>query len=222
MPSGLAGIYGPLCLRLLDGAWVTAEIFLGAAPLFLALSVLAGAARLSGSRPLRLAALGYVEVFRGTSALVQLFWLFYALPLVGITLPAMAVAIIGLGACMGAYGAEVVRGAVLAIPIPQREAAQALGLTGWQWRRTVLLPQAALLALPPMGNLVVELLKLTSLTSLITLHDLTFEAQSANAVLFRTGPILAIVLVIYAGGSSAIDAALHRLERRVGAWRHVA
>ena len=219
MPSHLVEIYGPVCLQLLQGMVVTAEIFFGAAPIFLALSLVAAAARLSGWQPFRIVALCYIEFFRGTSALVQLFWLFYALPLLGITLPAMVVAILGLAACMGAYGAEVVRGAVLAIPATQQEAALALGLTGWQWRRTVLLPQAALVALPPMSNLFIELLKLTSLTSLITLHDLTFQAQSANAVLFRTGPIFGIVLFVYAGSSTAIDAVLHWIERRLGTWR---
>jgi len=215
----LAGKVGSLALQLSSGAAVTVEIFLGAVPVLLLLAVLAGAARLSPWRSLRLLALGYIAFFRGTSALVQLFWLFYALPLLGVTLPAMAVAILGLGACLGAYGAEVVRGAVLAVPTAQREAALSLGLSQWQWRRTVLLPQAALLALPPFGNLLVELLKLTSLTSLITLHDLTFEAQSINAVLFRTGPILGIVLAVYAVGSSLIDAGMDRMERRLGAWR---
>ncbi len=210
---------GSLALQLLNGAAVTAEIFLGAVPVLLLLAVSAGTARLSPWRPLRLLALGYIAFFRGTSALVQLFWLFYALPLLGVTLPAMAVAILGLGACMGAYGAEVVRGAVLAVPGAQHEAALSLGLSPWQWRRTVLLPQAALLALLPFGNLLVELLKLTSLTSLITLHDLTFEAQSINAVLFRTGPIFGIILVVYALGSSLIDAGMDRLEHRLGAWR---
>ncbi len=214
-----AGETGSLALQLLSGAAVTAELFLGAVPVLLLLAVLAGAARLSPWRPLRLLALGYIAFFRGTSALVQLFWLFYALPLLGVTLPAMAVGIFGLGACTGAYGAEIVRGAVLAVPAAQREAALSLGLSQWQWRLVVLPPQAALLALPPFGNLLVELLKLTSLTSLITLHDLTFEAQSINAVLFRTGPILGIILVVYAFGSNLIDAGMDRLEHRLGAWR---
>ncbi len=214
-----AGQVGSLALQLLGGAAVTAEIFLGAVPVLLVLAVLAGTARLSSWRPVRLLALGYIEFFRGTSALVQLFWLFYALPLLGVTLPAMAVAIIGLGACTGAYGAEVVRGAVLAVPAAQREAALSLGLSPWQWRLLVLPPQAALIALPPFGNLFVELLKLTSLTSLITLHDLTFEAQSINAVLFRTGPILGTILVAYACGSRLIDAAIDRLEHWLGGWR---
>jgi polar amino acid transport system permease protein len=214
-----AGKVSSLALQLLSGAAVTAEIFIGAVPVLLLLAVLAGAARLSSWRQVRLLALGYIAFFRGTSALVQLFWLFYALPLLGVTLPAMAVAILGLGACLGAYGAEVVRGAVLAVPTAQREAALSLGLSPWQWRLVVLLPQATLLALPPFGNLFVELLKLTSLTSLITLHDLTFQAQSINAVLFRTGPILGIILVIYAMGSSLIDAGMDRLEHRLGAWR---
>ncbi len=214
-----AGQVGSLALQLLGGAAVTAEIFLGAVPVLLVLAVLAGTARLSSWRPVRLLALGYIEFFRGTSALVQLFWLFYALPLLGVTLPAMAVAIIGLGACTGAYGAEVVRGAVLAVPAAQREAALSLGLSPWQWRLLVLPPQAALIALPPFGTLFVELLKLTSLTSLITLHDLTFEAQSINAVLFRTGPILGTILVAYACGSRLIDAAIDRLEHWLGGWR---
>ncbi len=218
----LAGLSGGSLLALLSGAAVTGEVFAGAAPLMVLLAVAAGLARLSRRRWRRILALAYIEFFRGTSALVQLFWLFFALPLVGIVLPPMAVAVVGLALCTGAYGAEIVRASVLAVPPAQREAAEALGLSLWQARRLVVLPQAVLRALPPFGNLLVELLKLTSLTSLITLPDLTFQAQSINAALFRTGPIFAIVLVFYGLGSTLIDAAMRRLERRVGAWRDAA
>src|SRR4051812_12975576 len=142
---------------LLDGLWVTIEVTIGAGAVALVLSFVAGLSRLSPSAAIRGAALCYIEFFRGTSALVQLFWLFFALPFLGITLSPMTAAIAGLGLCIGAYGAEIVRSAVLAVPQGQPEAAAALNLTSFQTMRYVILPQAFRMMIPPFGNLFIEL-----------------------------------------------------------------
>ncbi len=102
-----------------------------------------------GPWPLRWLAVAYIEVFRGTSALVQLFWLFFVLPHFGITLAPLNVAILTLGLNVGAYGAEVVRGAVSAVPRGQWEATVALNLTRMQALRRVVLPQAVVSMIPP-------------------------------------------------------------------------
>ena len=144
------------------------------------LAVVAGVGRLSTRRPLRWLASVYVEVFRGTSALVQLFWFYFVLPLFGLQLPAMLVGIGGAGS-RGAYGAEVVRGAIRAVPPGQREAGVALNFTRGQILRRLVLPQAVPAMLPPAGNLLIELLKNTALVSLVTITDLTFRGQLLRA-----------------------------------------
>ena len=114
--------------NLLQGALITIQITAMAGLLAFICALAAGLARMSPWRVVRGIAVTYVEFFRGTSALVQLFWLFYALPLFGLSLSPMTVAVIGLGLHIGAYGAEVVRSAVLAIPRGQHEAALALNI----------------------------------------------------------------------------------------------
>jgi polar amino acid transport system permease protein len=201
---------------LLDGLWVTIQVTIGAGAVALVLAFMAGLSRLSRYRAVRTIALCYIEFFRGTSALVQLFWLFFALPFLGITLSPMTAGIVGLGLCVGAYGAEVVRSAVLAVPKGQIESAIALNLTSFQTIRHVVLPQAVRMMIPPFGNLFIELLKITSLVSLITLQDLTFQAASINAVTLKTVQIFSTVLVLYFLLSLVITGVMRLLERRFG------
>ena len=168
---------GELAPPLLDGLGVTLQVMAGAAALAAPLAVVAGVGRPSTRRSLRWLASVYVEVFRGTSALVQLFWFYFVLPLFGLQLPAMLVGIVVLGLNAGAYGAEVVRGAIRAVPSGQREAGVALNFTRGQILRRLVLPQAVPPMLPPAGNLLIELLKNTALVSLVTITDLTFRGQ---------------------------------------------
>ena len=116
----------PLSTGPAEGRGVTAEIALASTVLGAALAFAAGIARAEGGRAASWIALVYIEIFRGTSLLVQLFWLYYALPLVGVSFDPMATGIAGLALNIGAYGAEVVRGALQAVPPQQREAARAL------------------------------------------------------------------------------------------------
>ena len=111
---------------LLKGAVTTAEIAVASTAVGALLAFAAGIARVEGGRLLSWIALVYIEIFRGTSLLVQLFWLYYALPLVGISFDPITTGIAGLALNIGAYGAEVVRGALLSVPPQQREAARAL------------------------------------------------------------------------------------------------
>src|SRR5258707_10244948 len=156
---------------LLQGALITVEITLGGCVVAVLAAVLAALLKMYGPWPLRWLAIVYIEVFRGTSALVQLFWLFFVLPHFGITLAPLTVAILTLGLNVGAYGAEVVRGAVSAVPRGQWEATLALNMTRTQALRRVVLPQALLGVIPPLGNLFLSLLKATALGSLSTVSD---------------------------------------------------
>jgi polar amino acid transport system substrate-binding protein len=159
-------------LLLLRGAVVTLLVsvlaMLLAAPLGLVLAL----ARLYGSRPLRLVADAYVELFRGTPVLLQLYVLYYGLAPI-VHLNALSAAVLGLGLNYGAYEAEVHRAALSAVPVGQSEAAAALGLSRLQTLRLVLLPQSLRWALPAMTNDLIALLKDSSLVSVITVVELT-------------------------------------------------
>ena len=176
---------------LLEGAWLTVRITCLAALLASVLALFGALAKSSGSRALRWLANGYIEIFRGTSLLVQLFWLFFVLPLppFNLTLAPFTVAVLGLGLNIGAYGAEVMRGALASVPRGQVEAAIALNIPPIQRFLHIVLPQAMVNAIPPATNLLIELLKGSSLVSLITLADLTFRANQLVEATFRSGEI---------------------------------
>ncbi|MDA5109141.1 ectoine/hydroxyectoine ABC transporter permease subunit EhuC [Brevibacillus sp. LEMMJ03] len=205
---------------LAKGAALTVEVTVLSALVAFAASFLAGFGRLSRRKSVRALTAVYVEVFRGTSLLVQLFWLYYALPLLGVELPPLAAGVIALGLNHGAYGSEVVRSAVLAVPRGQTEAAIALNMTPWQRMRRVILPQAFVMMIPSFGNLLIELLKGTSLISLITLADLTFQGMVLRTFdASRTFEIFALVLVVYFALAYPLTLGMRGLERRLTAGR---
>jgi polar amino acid transport system permease protein len=204
---------------LLEGAWVTVQITVAACALAVVCGLLAGLAKTSPWWPVRWVAIAYIEVFRGTSALVQLFWLFFVLPHFGITLDPIPVAILALGLNVGAYGAEVVRGAILAVPRGQYEASIALNMSPLARMRRIILPQAMIAMIPPWGNLFIELLKATALVSLITVGDLTFRAYQLNQATLQTVQIFLLVLFMYLGIALVITYLMRGLERRMGRGR---
>ncbi len=209
-------------MLLLSGALVTLEIALLAGVLAFAAAVLAGLARQARLRVLRWPAAVYIEVFRGTALLIQLFWMYFVLPDFGISLPAFAVAVLALGLNYGAYGAEVVRGAMQAAGRGQREAGLALGLTGGQIMRHVVLPQAAVVIVLPWGNLMIQLVKATSLVSLITISELSYRAYQLNQVTLRTAHIFGTVLAIYFAMTQGVAALTRWTDARAGRWRRLA
>lgn len=200
---------------LADGLVITIELTLGAAVIAIGAAFVAGVGRLSRHRWLRYPAIAYIEIFRGTSALVQLFWFYFVLPLFGLNLSAMVAGMLALGLNTGAYGAEVVRGAIQAVPRGQREAAVALNMTRAQTLTRIIVPQAVIAMLPPAGNLLIELLKNTSLVSLIAIAELTFRAQALRAATLQTGEIFALILVLYFAMSLAIMGTVRWLEGRL-------
>lgn len=161
--------------NLLNGTWVTVQVIIGSFALGTVMSLIMGVARLSDRRWLRGWALVYIEFARGISAIILLFWMFFALPILfGLGgMPPMLAGILALGLNMGAYGAEIVRGAIQSVAKGQTEAAIALNLTDGQRLRHIVLPQAVPIILPPYGNLTIEVLKGTALVSLISLTDIT-------------------------------------------------
>lgn len=184
---------------LLRGLSTTITLTFWGALLALAVAIFTGVLRASENRLLRSVSGMYVEVFRGTSVLVQLFWIYFVLPLepFNISISAFQAGVLALGLNVGAYGAEVVRGAIQAIPRGQIEASIALNMPRTLMMRRVILPQALVRILPPFGNLLIELLKATSLVSLITLSDITFQALTLRQSVGRTTEVFILVLIIY-------------------------
>ncbi|APE36020.1 ectoine/hydroxyectoine ABC transporter permease subunit EhuC [Nocardia mangyaensis] len=183
-----------------EGIVVTLELTIGGALLAFVLALALGTLARVRNLAARGSARVLIEFFRGTSLLVQIFWLFYVLPLLGYKLDPVFCGILALGLNYGAYGAEVVRGALNAVPRGQFEAAVALNFSPWQRLRRVLFPQAWALMLPSMTNLLVHLLKGTAVASYITLQDLTFEIgnlrKDTGDTLFAFGVGLAIYFVL--------------------------
>ncbi len=199
---------------ILEGAWVTVQLTLMGSALALVAAFAAGLGRLSRFMTVRALATTYIEFFRGTSIFVQLFWAYFVLPFAGITLTPLQAGVLALGLNVGAYGAEVVRGAVKAIGREQREACIALNLTRRQAMRHVILPQALPLMLPTFGNNAIELLKGTAVVSLISLTDMTFQAQVVRAQTGSTLIPFATILVLYFLMASVISFGMRWLERR--------
>ncbi len=200
--------------QFLTAALVTLKLsvlaFLIAVPIGLLLAV----SRLYGSAPIQAVARVYIEVFRGTPVLLQLYVLYYGVADY-IHLDSMQAAILGLGLNYAAYEAEVYRGALLAIPRGQSEAARALGLGRWQTLRHVMIPQALRLALPPMTNDFVALLKDSSVVSAIAVVELTKRMQVA-AVDMRSWLIPGLACAaLYLLLSFPLSELARRLERRL-------
>ncbi len=205
--------------------WDMAKQFLDATLLTLELSVLAfliavpfglvlAIARVYGDPVSRVLARGYIELFRGTPVLLQLFVLYYGLGDY-IRLGPVQAGVIGLGLNYAAYEAEVYRGALLAIPRGQAEASRALGLGAWQTLRHVMVPQALRIALPPMTNDFVALLKDSSLVSVIAAIELTKRMQMASLEL-RSYVIPGIACAaMYLILSFPLAELARRLERRL-------
>jgi polar amino acid transport system permease protein len=200
---------------ILQGAVVTIEITILGCIVALISAFIAGLGRISRFWPLRWLATAYIEFFRGTSIFVQLFWAYFVLPLLGVPLSPLQAGVLALGLNVGAYGAEVVRGAIKSIPREQYEACTALNLTRFQEMRHVILPQAFVRMLPTFGNNAIELLKGTAVVSLISLSDMTFQAQIVRAQTGSTAIPFLTILLLYFLFSSTISTAIKRLERRL-------
>jgi polar amino acid transport system permease protein len=204
--------------NLLRGVVVTLEVTGGAAVVGLIAAFSSGLMARSPSRVVRWISRVYVEVFRGTSAIVQLFWIFFVLPLLfGWQLFPIWAGIIALGLNIGAYGSEVVRGSIRAVPRGQYEAGVALSFSPAQRMQRVILPQAWVGMIPPFGNLLIELLKGSALVSLITVSDLTFVGQGLRQLEGNTALIYTVVLIMYFILAYLITLGMRFLERRAKA-----
>jgi polar amino acid transport system permease protein len=170
---------------------------------------------------IRLLARCWVEVFRGVSTLVALFIFFYVLPLVGIPLPSFQAAALAIGLTIGAYGADVVRGAIESVPPGQSEASMALGMSRLLAMRRIVFPQAFVLMLPSLSSLQVLLLKATALASLVAVTDLTAEANRIALVHGHRNELYLMILVVYFAMAMLFSGSFRILEKRLSRRLHI-
>ncbi|WP_255822205.1 ectoine/hydroxyectoine ABC transporter permease subunit EhuC [Halobacillus shinanisalinarum] len=184
---------------LLEGLDITITVLIGSAIFGYLIAFLAGFGRLSKNFIIRNFTTVYIEIFRGTSLVVQLFWFFYVLPgLLGFELSAYLIGVIVIGMNYGAYMSEVVRGSVLAVSSGQTEAATALNMSRFQRMRFVILPQAIRMMLPEFGNYLIQMLKATSLVSIISLSDITYVGLLYRDANISEGvAVFTMLLVMY-------------------------
>jgi polar amino acid transport system permease protein len=204
---------------LLVGTWKTIQIFAMAAILAAIVAFTLGVLRTSHNRLLRTSVGAVVEFLRGISTVVVLFWLYFALPFLGVSLSAEAAAVLGLGLVHGAYSSEVVRGAINSVAREQWEAATALSFSRMEALRRLILPQALLVMLPPFGNSLILLLKGTSIASIIAVHELTFQGSLVVTRSLAVTEVFTSVLLIYYALSIMTVKAVRLLERKLGYWR---
>ena len=188
---------------------------LSAAAFALALAVGIAVGVLRSESPLFKAVLTpYVEVFRGTPLLIQLFFIYYGLPSVGVTLSSTTAGILGLGLNGGAYISEIIRGALFSVDRGQKEAATALGHSRLQTLRYVVLPQAIRVATPPLVNAFSALLKDSSLVSVLAITELTRASQLIYTRTFRAFEVYLAVGLLYFALIYAVSRLSSRLEQQ--------
>jgi polar amino acid transport system permease protein len=201
---------------LLKGAVVTIEITFCSFILSTVLGLVLALMRVSDNRIVSNAAATFINVIRGLPIIVQLFYIYFVLPDLGVQLSAFQAGFIGLGIAYSVYQAENFRAGIQAIDHGQIEAAQSIGMRGAMIMRRVVLPQAFTIALPPYGNTLVMMLKDSSLASTITVAEMTRAGQLIASSTFQNMTVFTLVALLYLGLSLPLVYGLRRLERRLG------
>jgi polar amino acid transport system permease protein len=198
-----------------EGVGVTITLTFFSALLALVIGFIAGLAKMSENKVISVIGSIYIELFRGISLLVLLFWIYFVLPLFGVSMSPMVAGILAIGTNYGAYVAEVVRSGFESVPEGQEEAGIALNMTKSQRMRRIIFPQAFVFMLPNLGNQLIELFKATSLVSLITLADLTYQGQLLNGSTYETTKIYTALLLIYFVLAWPLSKGVQLLERKL-------
>ncbi|MDN7184005.1 amino acid ABC transporter permease [Caballeronia sp. SEWSISQ10-4 2] len=201
---------------LLKGAVVTIEITFCSFILSTLLGLLLALMRVSSNKLASHSAATFINVIRGLPIIVQLFYIYFVLPDLGVRLSAFQAGFIGLGIAYSVYQAENFRAGIQAIDHGQIEAAQSIGMRGGLIMRRVVLPQAFKIALPPYGNTLVMMLKDSSLASTITVAEMTRAGQLIASSTFQNMTVFTLVALLYLGLSLPLVYGLRRLERRLG------
>ncbi len=211
----LVELGGPLML----GAATTIAITLGSLLVATILGLALALIKLMHIRPVNWLINAYVELFRNTPVLVQVFIIYFGLPSIGLNIDPFPAAIIGLGLNGGAVLSEVFRAGLGAIHYGQREAALAVGMTPWDSLRYIILPQTWRITLPPLGNYAIALLKDTAIVSAIAAPEIMFWARNLVTSTFETTFVYILAAMIYFCLSFPLARLVGRFERRQKAWQ---
>lgn len=206
-----AGSYLPL---LIDGVWLTLVVTLFSVVLSTVLGFVWAVMIWSRIGVLVAISRGFITVIRGIPIIVQLFYIYFVMPEIGLNLTALQAGIIGLGVAYSAYQAENFRAGIEAIDKGQIEAAQSIGMTDQLVMRRVILPQAVRIVMPPFGNTIIMMLKDSSLVSTITVAELTRQGQLIAASTFDNMTVFTLVAVIYLALSLPLTFLTRHLEKR--------
>lgn len=215
MPAWLQLMIDSFWLLLSAGLIFTVPLTLITFVLGIVLGLSVALARLYGPAPLVMLVRFYVWLIRGTPLLVQLFLIFYGLPSAGIVLDAFTAAVIGFTLNIGAYSSEIIRATLAAIPKGQWEAAYSIGMNWPQVMWRVILPQAARIAVPPLSNTFISLVKDTSLAAAVTVPELFQAAQRLASVTYEPLILYIETALIYLMFSSVLSTLQDRLEQRL-------
>ncbi len=201
---------------LAHGAWITVAVTSGAIVLGCLIGLLLGLGRLDPRhRVVYGLCTAYVSFIRGTPLLVQLFIWFFGLPHFGINLSAFFCGVVGMGMYSGAYISEIVRGAIQSIDRGQIEAARSLGMSHLVAMREIVVPQALVRMIPPLGNEFIALIKNSSLVSLLTIADLMHEGQKIISTSYRSIEVYLAIALVYFVLTNLTGLALRVLERKL-------
>lgn len=203
---------------LVKGAVMTIELTIIAICFGLIIGLIIALAKISNKSILSKPASFYTWVIRGTPLLLQLYFLYYGLPQVGITLSSFVAASLGLSMCAGAYIAEIIRAGIESIDKGQMEAARSLGMTYFQAMRRIIIPQAYRRMIPPLGNEFIALLKDSSLVSTIAMVDLMRTANQMYATTFRPLEIFITAAVLYLMMTSFFTVGFDKIEKRLAVY----
>ncbi|MDM0071229.1 amino acid ABC transporter permease [Variovorax sp. J31P207] len=201
---------------LMQGVLTTIAITVAALLIATLLGLFWALLRVSGIGPLAHASRILTNLIRGVPIIVVLFYMYFVLPELGVSLNAFQAGALGLGIAYSSYMAEVFRAGIDAVDVGQNEAAQSLGMSRALLMRRVILPQAFKIALPPYGNNLVMMLKDSSQTAVITVVELSMQSKLIAAATFKSATIFTLVALIYLAMSLPMMYAVGKLERRLG------
>ena len=201
---------------LMNGVALTIIVTLGSLLLSTLLGLVWALMRVSGIGLLAWLSAAIINVIRGVPIIVLLFYLYFVMPDLGVTLTALQAAIIGLGIAYSAYQAENFRAGIEAIDRGQIEAAQAIGMGWWLTMRRVVLPQAVRIVLPPYGNTMIMMLKDSSQASTITVAELALQGKLIASSTFKNTSVFTLVALMYLTMSIPLILLVHRFEKRAG------
>lgn len=203
---------------MLQGSVMTIELTVVTLALGTFLGIVLALLKISGMKILYYISTLYTWVFRGTPLMLQLFFFYYALPSMGITLNAFTAAVIGLSLNCGAYMAEIIRGGILSIDKGQFEASKALGYTYFQTMVKIVLPQTIRVILPPVGNEFISMIKDTSLVSTIAMAELMRTATQISSATFRYGEVLFTAALLYLIMTTVFTAVFSAIEKKMSIY----